>query len=618
MFTLILALLFVIDIIRLWRRAVTYPQLAKSSHINIQAPVLLDEYQLITAPGVEVPQDVLWRTAQWADDEGVLVIDLVPQSLPTQRILALLHQAHPIDYAQHPFVKGVTAGFAVLVHTSVLERCTQPDYKEEQSHYQRYIAWINFARSLKRYAPWASALVFAKGWEYREILPQDASERRAVLKHLYGPSFDHAKWAVPFVILSLIYCFYSSFFTGLGLYLLWAIQPILILTPQSFESSWLKYVILRPIMDLKAWVDQLGAHAPHDHEVIDPSHLKEHYQTQIESGLDQFFETRVEHCTLCQSSSLIQHIQVADQYQGKPGTFTLEKCESCEHIFQNPRLSLAGLNFYYEDFYDGLGEDGMDMIFGASEISYRQRVSMIRAYGSPQRWLDVGGGHGHFALIARHLLPQTSFDVLDLSESVEIAQQRRWCDQGIRGLFPECAPNLVDQYDGISMSHYLEHTLDPVAEVQAAAQVLGEGGLLMIEVPDPECRLGHYLKGFWLPWFQPQHLNLVPAKNLEKILNSHNFEVLALDRSQAHQSVDFFFAALILAQRLAPDHTRPWSTERGKIYPLWRFLVILACLPLFILGTVIDRTLRPLFTRPTWSNTYRILARKLSTTEVVT
>ena len=33
--------------------------------------------------------------------------------------------------------------------------------------------------------------------------------------------------------------------------------------------------------------------------------------------------------------------------------FTLEQCGDCGHVFQNPRLTPEGLEFYYRDFYDG-------------------------------------------------------------------------------------------------------------------------------------------------------------------------------------------------------------------------------------------------------------------------
>ena len=601
-----LALLLIADLIRLWRRAVSYPQLHRPA-AHAHPPALLEEFKLISAPGVHVPQDVFWRAAQWADDEGVLVADLIPEGWTATEVLALLHQTHPIDYAQKPFLSGITGGMAVVVHESILKRCPPP------SDQTGLLEWIEFAQNLKRFAPWESALVVARDWHHPSP-PLEGPDRRALIKKRFGAGFDQAKWATPVLFLLLGWVISFDLWWGIALTLLWMSQPAMILGLSSpFKSKWLAYSLLRPFFDLKSWLQLFGPLTPDPYAPPQAQELKETYAELLKEGVDSFFEPKVSSCPWCGSTHLQTQMTVADFYQNKPGQFSLDRCMQCDHRFQNPRLSLEGLNFYYRDFYDGLGEKGMDFVFGASEVSYRQRVAMIRANGAPRKWLDVGGGHGHFALIARHLLPQTRFDVLDLSESVEIAEQRGWIHQGIQGLFPECVSQLKGQYDGISMSHYLEHTRDPKEEVKAASQVLNAGGLLMIEVPDPDSKLGAFLKSFWLPWFQPQHQHFVSAHHLSHLLEEEGFEVLDLDRSDAHQSVDFFFAALILLQKIAPDPSQPWMLDSASKHAwqgLKRAMAFLLCIPLLILGTLIDHLARPLFSRPNWSNTYRIIGKK--------
>lgn len=49
----------------------------------------------------------------------------------------------------------------------------------------------------------------------------------------------------------------------------------------------------------------------------------------------------------------------------------------CAHIFQNLCLSIVGLNYYYWDFYDGLGEEGFEVVFGFSVELYWVRVRML-------------------------------------------------------------------------------------------------------------------------------------------------------------------------------------------------------------------------------------------------
>jgi len=610
MLTHLLTFALLADSVRLWRRAVSYPRLAPRVD-HAQPPALLNEYVLLSAPGVSVPEDVHWRAAQWADDEGVLVVDLLPEGWTGLDAIAQLNKVHPYDYSLKPFLSGVSAGVAVLVHERVLERVTPPEPREG------YEVWLDFTHSLKRFAPWESALVVATDWRQPRPNLLSQGERNASLSALYGAQLGLMKSLSPVMWLWVGYSIVSEdLLYGLLIAFLWLAQPALILASSPLKATWLPLSLARPFLDFKRWLELLSVQERSKH--IDREALRPTYEEAIahgkglERGEGPYFQAERDTCPICSSSQLVPHMAVPDFYQGKPGLFRLHRCGTCEHIFQNPQLSIEGLQFYYKDFYDGLGEEGMDMIFGASEQSYRQRVGMIRAHGAPERWLDVGGGHGHFTLIAKHLMPQTRFELLDLSDSVDFAVERGWCDAGMRGLFPERAQELEGQYDGVSMSHYLEHTTDPLSELDAAHCALKEGGLLMIEVPDPASIFGKSLRSFWLPWFQPQHLHFMSVENLGRSLEERGFEVLDVDREQAHQSVDLFFATLILLQRIAPDRSQPWATPASPLYPLGRGALLVCSLPLILLAVSLDRLLRPVFTRPGWSNTYRMIAQKTS------
>ncbi|MGH4009264.1 MAG: methyltransferase domain-containing protein, partial [Pseudonocardiaceae bacterium] len=183
-----------------------------------------------------------------------------------------------------------------------------------------------------------------------------------------------------------------------------------------------------------------------------------YYQAELAGGVERFLEPRRDTCPWCGSTALSVRLRTSDLIQRKPGAFTLEQCGTCQHIFQNPRLTPAGLDFYYRDFYDGLGQELMEEAFSAAGQSYRGRVDMLKPFTTPRAWLDVGAGHGHFCRLAREVWPDAEFDGLDQSVSVEEAQHRGWIDHGYRGEFVALAGELAGQYDVVSMHHYLEHT----------------------------------------------------------------------------------------------------------------------------------------------------------------
>ena len=235
----------------------------------------------------------------------------------------------------------------------------------------------------------------------------------------------------------------------------------------------------------------------------------------------------------------------------------------------------------------------------------------MRQVVEPQSWLDVGAGHGHFCFVARQTLPGTRFEGLDLSEGIEEAARAGWIAAGYRGFFPDLAPSLEDRYDAVSMFHYLEHTPDVRRELRAARTMLKPGGFLVIEVPDPECPTARFLGRFWLPWLQPQHLNLMSMSVLERVLREIGFEPALSQRAEADRRHDLACAVGLLINFIAPPAELPWRPRPKLWRRLWPLMVRPLAAPLVLVGALADRLSRPLMRRRNRANGYRIVARSL-------
>jgi SAM-dependent methyltransferase len=469
------------------------------------------------------------------------------------------------------------------------------------------VAFADAARILKRYATTRSDLAVAPGLVSPGV---PLRERRRLLRQHYT---DLVLVVVGLQLLALAVAIAFAPAWGLAALAVLHLQGVLVtagtpLAPRDLLGS----LVARVLIDA---LSTFGPATPEPKVGPSPAELRSSYEALLATGVDRFFEPPRDDCPLCGARALTRRLELGDRYQFKPGRFALSRCGDCGHVFQNPRLSIEGLSFYYRDFYDGLGGEKLEGVFASNPRTYRERAQMVADVAQPKRWLDVGAGHGHFCSVARDVLPETRFDGLDLSESIDDAVSRRWVDRGLRGLFPDLAPELArkgERYDVVSMSHYLEHTLDPRAEIEAAGRVLPEGGLLFIEVPDPECRLGRLLGRQWMPWFQPQHLHFVSARNLERLLREHAFEPLAWHRGQAHQAVDFTFMAFMTLELLARPVDLPWRPPSGVAHRMWRRAVWTAGVPLLLAGWLVDHVAGPLLRREGWSNTYRVLARRMA------
>ncbi|MEV6315392.1 class I SAM-dependent methyltransferase [Streptomyces sp. NPDC051776] len=342
--------------------------------------------------------------------------------------------------------------------------------------------------------------------------------------------------------------------------------------------------------------------------------LRPRYQADLAAGTDRFFEPRRTDCPWCGSSRLRVRLRTTDLFQHKPGRFVLDACEDCRHVFQNPRLSGEGLEFYYRDFYDGLGEKELGGLFAGRRKMYLGRAEPVKRFAeAPKTWLDVGTGHGHFCETARTVFPGTSFDGLDFSDGIEFAERQGRVDRGFRGSFTELADeDLAGSYDVVSMFHYLEHSTNPREELRAAWKTIRPGGHLVIEVPDAESRFARWLGRWWLPWLQPQHLNFVPLANLRGELAALGFTVVAEQHAEPHDTVDLLGAVWLPLNRLAPPEDAPWHpAPPGRLRFLLRCAFLAAGIPLLLLATALDRALvKPLAGHGGLANAYRVIARR--------
>ncbi|WP_327250788.1 class I SAM-dependent methyltransferase [Streptomyces sp. NBC_01244] len=603
--------------VRAARRLRAVPVLPMAAYADAGLPRAAG-WRLLTADGVEPDTATFLAACAHADREGLQVLDLLPGDLPAERVLSLLRLVDPAGYRQDRLGEGRGAGFAVLVTEEVLARAgvdpagpgaTPADLMAVIRRVKEFAAdatGLAIAPALSC-GPRAAATGPARAAELRaQGLPPLAlaAAQLAGLALLAGVAVRQGRWGA----------------AAAGLY--W-IQPYLALgrpgTPLR-PADLARATAARPVRSLGAALSTAaatsrtpGAEPVRPESVAAdclPAASVQAYRADLAAGTDRFFEPRRPDCPWCGSLQLTVRVRVPDMLQGKPGRFTLEQCGACGHVFQNPRLSLEGLEFYYRDFYDGRGGEGAATVFGRLGAAYRGRAEMLRPHTDPVSWLDVGTGHGHFCNAARAVWPDTRFDGLDMGDGVREAERRGWAETGYQGQFPEFAVKLAGQYEVVSMYHYLEHTRDPLTELDTAAAVLAPGGYLTIELPDPESRMARLLGPAWLPWFQPQHQHLIPSSNLREALADRGFTVLAEEHGPAHQGNDFFGAVALTATRLAPDPDRPWGPPATTGRRVLTGAVRLASLPCFAAAAVLDGLRSAAARRTDGGNAYRMLARK--------
>jgi ubiquinone/menaquinone biosynthesis C-methylase UbiE len=579
--------------------------------VHVLAPCaepVSSRFRFVLADGVQLDDETRRAACALASHEGLRVLDLVPGDLRTEELLDFARCVNPRSFRRHRLTFGRSAQHAVVVEATVLDRLGMSLPVGTDLAGLSPADLTELAGRLKKCASAATGFALAPGLR---SVRRTAGERVAAWpQNVFVPLPAALTGRLAAGVLTAACLVAAPAWGATALAGYW-LQPALARPRRFAPADGYRATLLRPALGPGRWLrtvqavrDLRGPADPH-------ADLRAVYEAEIARGVDRFFEPRRSSCPWCDSSDLRLRVTTRDMYQGKPGRFALEECGQCGHTFQNPRLSLDGLEFYYRDCYDGIGERQFEMMFAVQELAYKARAALLRSHASPRTWLDVGAGHGHFCVTAQGVWPQTIFHGLDRSDTVEQAERYGWVQQSHRGDFPELSGSLEGAYDVVSMYHYLEHTLDPRAELDAAYRVLKPGGYLMIELPDPQCSLNRLLGRRWISWMQPQHLHLMPFDNLKHALLERSFTTVVEERVTSRPGGDFCGAVLECLRSWAPNARNPWSATLPTPSRTLAHAAVWTCsVPLFAAAAAADLAIAPFLKPLRAGHTYRILARR--------
>jgi SAM-dependent methyltransferase len=185
--------------------------------------------------------------------------------------------------------------------------------------------------------------------------------------------------------------------------------------------------------------------------------------------------------------------------------FTYYRCEDC--------LSLAlavpppDLDRFYPSDYYLLPTSRQELALIAERERYK--LDIVQRFVPAGRLLEIGPAVGGFAYLAK----QAAFEV----ETVEMDE--RCCQflrnvvgvgatqtSNARAVLEHSAPLQV-----IALWHVVEHLVDPMETLEAAAAALSPGGILIVAAPNPAAVQLSLFQARWAHLDAPRHLQLIPA-----------------------------------------------------------------------------------------------------------
>lgn len=215
--------------------------------------------------------------------------------------------------------------------------------------------------------------------------------------------------------------------------------------------------------------------------------------------------------------------RIRDWEYGASGEYEQRRCRGCGVAQLHPFPSLDELKRAYEVDYHGYAAASSkgvlySLLFALHNARFERGIRRLLPPGS--RVLDVGCGSGELLSKLRNIGLNDLHGIDFSPKAVAMAAER-----GIKifqGIFADFQSE-PSAFDAIFMNNYLEHTLDPMAELERAATLLRPGGLLIGEVPNFKS-IDRLLFGrFWGGNHVPRHTYQFDRASLGRLLQRTGF-----------------------------------------------------------------------------------------------
>ena len=207
------------------------------------------------------------------------------------------------------------------------------------------------------------------------------------------------------------------------------------------------------------------------------------------------------------------------------------QCQSCGHVYQNPRppLSLSH-RLYPQNYYTLTGrhtQKSSRLIAMAKKIVTDRRLDFFqRQLSLGCNLLEIGCGDGDLLINLKRHYPLSQFTGIDLALSD--ATKTRCKNQGIRLIKSSVETISLPKktYDIIIMNQVIEHLWEPALVLKKLHRLLKKGGHLSIETPNLDGYDRKIFSDYWGGYYYPRHLNLFSGSSLTRLLDQTGYRVI--------------------------------------------------------------------------------------------
>lgn len=314
-------------------------------------------------------------------------------------------------------------------------------------------------------------------------------------------------------------------------------------------------------------------------------------------------------CPFCGNSACQPWMQGVDRFFGVPGVFQLVRCNSCRHVYMNPRPTDASIPDCYPKSYSPhqsvqtaapmppAGESGQtappaDKIQAARHPWYLSRwARAIPGLRALYYWLC----NTQAEVIPQ--CPPDSANALEIGcaggKFLERLRGAGWNPQGVE-LMPEPAAEARArgfpvrqgtleearfpdaEFDAVFAWMVMEHLADPLATMQEVLRILKPGGWFAFSVPNTGSCEARLFGRYWSDHELPRHLQHFTVPSIKRFLRKAGFtEVRVIHQRTVYGligSLSVVWTNLFPMSKIGPKLQR-WFLENP---PLWAYLALSA------------------------------------------
>ncbi len=208
---------------------------------------------------------------------------------------------------------------------------------------------------------------------------------------------------------------------------------------------------------------------------------------------------------------------------GVMGTQQIVECKNCGLIYVNPRIKQEIIISGYSD-----AEDELYVSQEKGRIkTFRKSLKLVEKYSKNKgRILDIGAAAGFFLNVAK----ENSWEAYGIEPSKWMSEwgNKKFNVNILNGVLTD--NSFKDEFfDVVTMWDVLEHTPDPMGELEETNRILKRDGILIINYPNIGSRLAKIAGSKW--WFiLSVHLYHFTHKTMRMYLEKNGFEVLKISR----------------------------------------------------------------------------------------